>query len=331
MLFKFFKRAIITLLLIIFVVLGAGYIYEHICRLISSVTIQATGSFVNVEGHKLHYVKQGNSGPTVVFESGLDVGGHLPWYKVQNEVSKFAVTVSYDRAGILWSERGSRPKTCKDIAEELHSFLVKADIKKPYILVGHSMAGLTLRSFISRYPKEVAGVIFIDASHPDQLNRYPEELKSLGKLPPDWLIKFEDSIGVNRLVYKTVYPGTEADDYINDIVTQFYYKSISATLEEWNSFNYLLKEAGEIKSFGNIPLIVISGTSPNRLKVYPTERLRKQMPGIESALQKDLLNLSTNSRLVKADKSGHYIQLEQPEIIVESIRQMILNNNIKKY
>lgn len=116
---RFIKPTLIALLSLVLIVLLTGFIYEQVSRM--KARKYAVGErFADVGGYKLHYKAMGTGKPTVVFESGLDAGGLLPWYKVQPEVAKFARTFSYDRAGILMSERGDRPKTGENIATDLY-------------------------------------------------------------------------------------------------------------------------------------------------------------------------------------------------------------------
>ena len=314
-----FKAAFILILSVIII----GFTYEHISRPIAESNFPPQGEFVEVDGHKLHYVKKGEAGPTVVFESGLDPGGHLPWFKVQNEISKYATTVSYDRAGILWSDRGNNPKTGKAIVKELHSLLNEGGFNKPYILVGHSLAGLTLRSFISEYPEDISGIVFVDAGHPDQINRMSAELRSINQPPPIWLIKLANSIGIMRVFGKYTYSNTGKSDFISIQSNKLAFKGYSAVLEEQNNVYSLFDEAGQITSFGDIPLLVITSSSPVQHNQLPNEELRKELFNILNDLQNDLLNLSSNSEQIFASKSGHYIQLDQPEIVVAAIKEMI--------
>ena len=145
---KWIKKIVFGLICLIVLAIVVGLIYEQTLRSNAEKKYKYTGEFVDVGGHKLHYLKKGTGGPTVVFESGLDMAGHLPWFKVQNSVAEFTSTISYDRAGILWSERGEKPKSIKAMGEDLKMLLEKSGAEKPYILVGHSLAGLTLKQFI---------------------------------------------------------------------------------------------------------------------------------------------------------------------------------------
>jgi pimeloyl-ACP methyl ester carboxylesterase len=89
----------------------------------------------------------------------------LAWYKVQPLVAQFARVCSYDRAGLGWSDPSPEAPTAKEIAAELHTLLGNAGITGPYVLVGHSLGGMYVRMFQSRYPSEVVGLLLVDSSH----------------------------------------------------------------------------------------------------------------------------------------------------------------------
>lgn len=307
---------------IIFIVV-AGFIYEQTSRLVAESKFSPEGEFTEVRDHKLHYVKKGTGSPTVVFDAGAG-DGIFSWSKVQNKVSKYASTISYDRAGIMWSERGNNPKNSKQISTDLHELLIKSKAQKPYIIVAHSLSGLTLRSFISDYNEDILGVVFVDVSHPDQINRFPKETGLFFDKTPAWLINFANAIGIVRLFFIPTYPNTDKNDPINIQLKALGPKSISAAVEVLQSFKSITNEAAKISTFGNIPLTIITGASPERYKYLKNSILEKQFNNIWSELQKDLLKLSSDSKQILAKKSGHIVQMEEPEIVIESIYEMVL-------
>jgi pimeloyl-ACP methyl ester carboxylesterase len=310
---RWIKRILLSLLGLILLIILAGFIYEQISRNIAKSKFPIQGEMVSVGAHHLNCKSWGKGEPLVVFESGLDEGGYLSWQKVQEEVSKFTSTLSYNRAGILFSERGNSPKTGEAIADELYLLLKKTNNNGPYILVGHSLAGYMLRSFIAKYPQEVAGIVFVDVSHPDQSNRLPPPAILP---PPIWIGKFISSIGAVRLfnIGEYTYPNTSKSDSINIVTNAYRPKAIPAFLEELNNIELLAEEASKFNSFGDIPLIVITGTSPQRDAKFL--ELWMQM-------QKELLDLSSASKHMLADKGEHYIQLEQPEIVIQAIQELV--------
>lgn len=324
--FRLVKKLFLGCLSIITFIVVVGFVYEQISRSVTDNKFPPQGEFLDVGGHKLHYIKKGTGSPTVIFDSGLGEGV-FSWAKVQNEVSEHVSTISYDRAGISWSERGGKPKSGKQISTDLHELLVKAEAQKPYIIVAHSMSGLTLRGYISDHKEDIFGVIFVDVSHPDQINRFPKEAGSLLDQTPAWLIDFSNAIGVVRLLFNQTYPNTEVNDPINIRANALRSKSISATVEESRNFKSLAKEAASISTFENTPLVIITGESPERFKYLKDKKSEEQFANTWSDLQKDLLRLSNNSKQILATKSGHLVQMEQPEVIIKSIKEMIAEYN----
>jgi pimeloyl-ACP methyl ester carboxylesterase len=127
---------------------------------------ESPGAMVQVGDHRLHMLVEGRGPPNVILEAGFD-GALEVWRKVQPEVAKFARVVSYSRAGIGKSEAGPEPRSAEQIATELHTALMKADVKPPYILVGHSAGALYTRVFAHKYPREVEGIVFVDPATED--------------------------------------------------------------------------------------------------------------------------------------------------------------------
>jgi pimeloyl-ACP methyl ester carboxylesterase len=131
------------------------------------------GLLVDVGGHRLHLDVRGTGdGPTIVLEAGMG-SFSANWYWVQDEVATSNRVVAYDRAGLGWSERGTRLRDAATIAVELHTALHAAGIDGPYVLAGHSFGGLPVRAFAAKYPAETVGLVLVDASHPDQWLRWP--------------------------------------------------------------------------------------------------------------------------------------------------------------
>jgi pimeloyl-ACP methyl ester carboxylesterase len=120
----------------------------------------------------------GRGDATVVFENGYAAPLET-WGRVQPEVSTFAKTVAYDRAGFGLSENGLPPRDGRRIATELHAALQAANVPPPYIFVGHSLGGLFVRVFAGMYPDEVAGIVLVDPTHE------AEALESFSALP-EW-------------------------------------------------------------------------------------------------------------------------------------------------
>ncbi|WP_218011498.1 alpha/beta fold hydrolase [Azohydromonas lata] len=127
----------------------------------------ATTSTENVKGRQVEYVLAGRGTPAVVFENGL--GGALDnWRQVISEISKYTTVLAYNRPGYGDSAMADTPRDGEHIASELRDLLAAAHLKPPYVLVGHSAGGLYMQYFARRYPREVAGLILVDSTHPQQ-------------------------------------------------------------------------------------------------------------------------------------------------------------------
>jgi len=143
-----------------------------------SATRRQTFTYVSVDGRMLRMLVSGGGPATVVFENGF--GGPLEnWGKVQSDVSRFARTVSYDRAGIGLSGNAPRPRDGRIIARELHRALQLAHVAPPYVLVGASLGGPYIRVFAGTFPEDVSAMVLVDPT-PDteafegDASRFPE-------------------------------------------------------------------------------------------------------------------------------------------------------------
>lgn len=136
------------------------------------------GRLVDVGGHRLHLLESGSGSPTIVLEAGL-MSTVLSWSHLQRELAQSYRVVSYDRAGLGWSDLGPMPRTADRIVDELHTLLQQAGIAPPYLLVGHSFGGLTMPLFAARFPDETAGLVLVDPVVPAEWNPPSEHDRKL--------------------------------------------------------------------------------------------------------------------------------------------------------
>jgi pimeloyl-ACP methyl ester carboxylesterase len=130
------------------------------------------GVLIEVDGRKQRLVCEGEARPgepTIVFESGA-YSAAADWGYLQPEVAKTGRTCSYDRAGMGWSEPSNAPRNPATMARELKALFQAAGEKGPFVLVGHSMAGLLTRAYISQNPQDVVGLVLIDAADPSAIS-----------------------------------------------------------------------------------------------------------------------------------------------------------------
>lgn len=137
-----------------------------------------------VDGRQVEYVLAGQGEPVVVFENGL--GATLDWWaKVWPDTVAQTRALAYDRAGYGRSDASLQPRDGAHVVEELRALLRAQDLPPPYVLVGHSLGGLYMQLFARQYPGEVAALVLVDSTHPDQVKgagnpeRWPVWLKVL--------------------------------------------------------------------------------------------------------------------------------------------------------
>jgi pimeloyl-ACP methyl ester carboxylesterase len=296
----------------------------------------APGMLVDVNGYKIHLIKEGSGGPPVIMFHGA---GHisLMWDLVIPKVAKFSTAVAVDQAGEGWSEHGHAVHM-KQQAYDTYTALQNAGIKGPYILVGHSLGGILTRVFANAYPDEVAGVVLVDATHPDILLKYYNE----GGAWKRSRLKAEDGVEIpeantSQLVEKPELTSVQARRNFGDLLEKFSDEDKARFNWIYNErpFTYvkgrgsyesetfkLLFEKPQEYGFGNKPLVVISGGAKEPQQ--GDEQWSSAELKIHSEkLQKDLLNLSTDSRQIIAKKSGHQIHIDEPELVAKAIESVI--------
>ena len=151
--------------------IGVGAIWEQVERQRAVRDFPAPGRLVDIGGRRIQIDCRGTGSPAVVFESGFGMNGSLSWTKVHDEAAKFTRACAYSRAGIIWSDDKGGPHDGVGIARDLHATLVTAGESGPFVLVGHSLGGPYITIYTKLYGDEVAGLVYVDASHPDQQKR----------------------------------------------------------------------------------------------------------------------------------------------------------------
>jgi len=178
-------QALIWIAAIIGIIALLGLLYQMVGTRRDARLYPPPGKMVDLGTHKLHVLErgssQGSSGPTILLEAGL-MSTVLSWTDLQEELSKSYRVVSYDRAGLGWSDLGPMPRTAERIVEELHMMLERANIAPPYVLVGHSFGGLTMPLFAARYQEEVVGMVLVDPVVPAEWNPPSEQDRKMTRI-----------------------------------------------------------------------------------------------------------------------------------------------------
>ena len=232
--------------------------------------------------------RKGNS-PSVVLIAGFDTDMEA-WEKVYNGLDKNITVFTYNRPGIGRSENVSGMRDAQTIAKEIKAVLDANGVKPPYIFVAHSMGGIYARMFYHQYPTLLKGIVLVDATHEGQIDAllapYPEEVRAMYREQ----LKAENEADLAKMPE-------------------------GSTKEEFRS-NFELNY-NQIKSFPaitQIPLYVLTsikvpaGVDPIIAEV--TAALHQQWA----------VQAGSKGKFVATDKSGHFIQMEEPQLVLQGIK-----------
>lgn len=316
---------------LLFVFLCCTTLYHAISLARDERRYPATGKLVDVGGHRLHVIVQGEGCPTVVMDAGL---AHVSavWNFVQPEVAQFTRVCTFDRAGHAWSQHGPFPRTSWQICRELHALLANARIEGPYVLVGHSFGGLNMYLYASMYPEEVAGLVLLDALSKDVHLHVPREfgyfivanrLKYL-------LFSRLTRLGVTRF-YLRVKGADAAQDFIvhlplelrQAVIAGYLRKTFVAAGRESAALRASVEQVRLAAPLRDIPLVVVAHGIPEMFSGLPSAAEAARAEQRWQTMQMELAQLSPSGKFLVAEKSGHKIHIDQPELVVEVIRQVV--------
>jgi pimeloyl-ACP methyl ester carboxylesterase len=312
-------------LIVLAIVFGAAA--EAVMRSRAASDYPVAGRLVDIGGRRIQLDCRGSGSPTVVLESGLDNLGSLSWSLVHDSIATTSRTCAYSRAGVMWSDAAAGAFDSKTVAEDLHAALTKAGEHGPFVLAGHSLGGPYALIFTGLYPAEVAGLVFVDASHPDQLERLRQATgKSME--PPTGMLSAVAALswtGVMRLIPDGASPKLPPAS----IRAQHAYLSTSLgpTLKELKGLEATLAAAGQHRQLGERPLVVLTAMAPTPDDVLKSagltrdqgERLRTAW----KALHDDEVTWSSHSRHELVPDATHYIQLDRPDVVISAVREVV--------
>lgn len=331
---QFVKQWTINICLASFILIAfatiVGIAYEMSGRKHAEREFPPPGKLVDIGGRKIQLDCRGTGSPTVIFEAGLDMDGSLSWSAVHDEIAKTTRSCAYSRAGIMWSDPRNAPQNGISIAQDLHATLSKAGEQGPFVLVGHSLGGPYIMTYTKYYGQQVAGLVFVDASHPEQVQRHD----AIKKLSEPKLMKLRDKVGaalnwtgVVRAVAAFHGKPTNVSDRAFQAIKAYAPTSLGAMLKEDDSFNDTLAEAGTFRQLGNRPLFVLTAMAPYSEQVRSNFNITvdqaKQYEDASKRMQDELATWSSQSQHQLIVGSDHYIQFDRPDVVIAAVRSVV--------
>ncbi len=319
--------------------LAGAVLYQRIGSRADRRNYPPPGRLVEVGGRRMHLLESGAGSPVVVLESGI-AASCLNWTNIQAEVARFTRVCSYDRASLGWSDPASTPRVTSCLIDELHALLQAANISGPYVLVGHSYGGMLVRAYAAKYPHEVTGLVLVDplpasewmrpSGEQSGILRWGNRLSRRGA--------FLARLGIVRLSLATLSAGGRA---IPKLVARLSSGRAESTLsrlvgevqkmppQTWpmirahwcqpkgflamsEYFQSLPRSSAEAAALPdpspNIPVVVLSASNSTTAQLAEREAMACH---------------SAHGKHIVAKKSGHWIHLDEPDLILDAIREMV--------
>jgi pimeloyl-ACP methyl ester carboxylesterase len=298
------------------------------------------------DGARLNFTCLGRGSPTVVFESGY-LDWAPAWATVQPRIAEFTRACSYDRAGSGFSGPAPLPRTTERIATELHDALKAGGIGGPYILVGQAFGGDHVRAFADLFPADVAGLILVEADANDvdtAENRQRDDQGGIDFLPK--LKACRDAIAAGKADFALPPPPGRPprkciQGFFRGLPEPEWSPELNAKLLEiasrkvpmWDAVFSEMQEtpADELwlqqhrRTLGATPVrIVTTGNHAVHFldKPPPPTIDHLKMEYDVAVAQSHWLSLSSDSRQIFLPGSGEYVQFDQPNAVVETVREV---------
>jgi pimeloyl-ACP methyl ester carboxylesterase len=297
---------------------------------------------VEVEpGRRLNLYCTGKGSPTVVFDSGV-TGETVGWALVQPVIATHTRACSYDRAGTGFSDPGTRTGTSANIVDDMHRMLAAAHIAPPYVLVGHSYGGMNVRLYKDHYPTEVIGMVLVDPSHED----WVERVWRLAALQRPYEQRFADfepmwqderdcvraaTLGFSKgseLYEKCI---SDPDPHLSDAINAAYLKTHlslayhQAGLTEDENLHF--RSSDQLRDariwYGDMPLIVLAAGDRPKLRKGETQAHHEAIGRVYDTLFDELAALSRRGVNRVVPNTGHDIPMTQPGAIKSAILEVM--------
>ena len=308
---------------------------EKNTAIIDDVAYTRPQKLVTIESNRrLNVYCTGAGAPAVIFDSGLGEGTRS-WGLIQPAIAEHSRACSYDRAGLGFSDPPTKPSTSTNVVDDLHRLLHAAHIKPPYVFVGHSLGGMHVKLYAETYLSEVAGLVFVDPSHedlgkgawaidPESRKTYAPYMEALHRClearPDDFVAGSELSKNCGP------FPDPHYSAAINAVEMQLgkQHGRLQARISEQE--NVWFTSADQVRAayrpLGDIPIIVLTHEAFPRGPAE-TQEQRDAKNKLWIDLHDQIAAMSTRGKRLTVDNAGHNIQMDQPQVVIDSILEIV--------
>jgi pimeloyl-ACP methyl ester carboxylesterase len=327
-----------------YILIGVGglltvqIILQQICARIDERKFAAPGEMVKIPGGEMHVCRAGRGEPPVILEAGI-AASSINWRPLQAELARVTATYSYDRTGFGWSVTDRPGCTLARIADDLHAMLHTAQVSVPYILVGHSFAGYITRAYANRFPHELAGVVLLDPITPEEwahptssqrwrlrggvlFSRVGGVLAMFGVVRfCVWLLQRGNRAAPKGVLAMFGPAALQTVGRILNELTKLPPDALRVIRARWSTPKFFWSMAAYIKSLPEcarelegswfpqqVPVTVLSGAHQPQLRLQEHAAIAAH---------------SSYGKHIIAEKSRHWIHLDQPELVVNAVEEML--------
>lgn len=316
--------------------LAAGVLYQQIGASRQRRRFAPPGVLIDAAGHRLHVTCAGAGSPPVLLESGI-AASSLSWAHVQPQIAKLTRVCAYDRAGLGWSDAPSRPTTFGGIVDDLSAVLDHLSPHERVVLAGHSFGGFVVRALAARRPGQVAAIVLIDpptewlSASPErarllwgarQMSRLGALLAHLGVVRACLALLTGGAPGAPRRFVRIFGPTTARtlERLVGEVrkLPPEVHPAVQAVWCQPKCFRAMADHMAALARDGasiagtvlphDIPVVVISSGD---------------QPADQLAAHRTLAAASLEGRHVIAQRSAHWVQFDEPELIVGVIGEVI--------
>ena len=288
------------------------------------------GKLIDVGSCRLHLYSVGDSGPTIVLDHSL---GGVEGYFLIEELTKLGRVCIYDRAGYGWSGHSPHPRSSDQIVKELYTLITQADIDPPYILVGDSFGSYNVRLYAHQFPKKVAGLVLTDALHETGMLNMSVQLQALKLFffSGFFMSVLGSALGIIRLlrvlsVFEILKPELRhfSQASLNRVKRSFCRPKHWITMSrEMLSLDKSGHQVSAAKDLGALPIVSIKASSFFKPSFWTNFIPLKGANELREKMHVELQGLSTQYLQIEASESGHFVWIDQPDVIVNAVEAVL--------
>jgi pimeloyl-ACP methyl ester carboxylesterase len=294
---------------------------------------------IDVAGRRMNIYCTGAGSPTVILDAGLG-GDTTDWRLVQSPIARRTRVCSYDRAGMGFSDPTTSSRDAGAVTAELHALLRGAGIAPPYVLVGHSIAGLYARFYTDHYPGEIVGLVLVEPSTEYDEQQFRKVAPAYERAIVEWRKQLEECVaGAARGKCPLVPSPAEFSkgfkaagcpeansaacavakvEFEQAMQSDFWKDTLLEALAIPMSSAQVHAEQGQ---YGSLPLVVLTAGQPDNIPIPPAQLHAIWLAGKE--LHDRIAALSSRGVSFVIRGSGHYIQLDQPSAVISAVDEVV--------